>query len=152
MLSGDYYRLTSDGYLHKQTPGGSTFQDSSTGSNVSYNMVLKTGFIPRAGLQKSQRMYRWMLLGDYISDFTLTVKTFTDYSGSADTTFTKSVTSSFDNPMQFRGHIDKQKSQAIAVEITAAGTGKCATLDSLALEVGRRPSKTSIKLPATETL
>ena len=152
VLSGNYYRLTSDGYLHKQTPGGSTFQDSSTGSNVSYNMVLKTGFIPRAGLQKSQRMYRWMLLGDYLSDFTLTVKTFTDYNGSADTTFTKSVTSSFDNPMQFRGHIDKQKSQAIAVEITAAGTGKCATLDSLALEVGRRPSKTSIKLPATETL
>ena len=152
VLSGNYYRLTSDGYLHKQTPGGSTFQDSSTGSNVSYNMVLKTGFIPRAGLQKSQRMYRWMLLGDYLSDFTLTVKTFTDYSGSADTTFTKSVTSSFDNPMQFRGHIDKQKSQAIAVEITAAGAGACATLDSLALEVGRRPSKTSIKLPATETL
>ena len=97
-------------------------------------------------------MYRWMLLGDYLSDFTLTVKTFTDYSGSTDTTFTKSVTSGFDNPMQFRGHIDKQKSQAIAVEITAAGTGACAKLDSLALEVGRRPAKTSIKLPATETL
>ena len=151
-LGGEYYRLTTDGYLHKQTPGGATFQDNCTGSNTSYNVILKTGFIPRAGLQKSQRMYRWMLLGDYLSDFTLTVKTFTDYSGSADTTFTKSVTSSFDNPMQFRGHIDKQKSQAIAVEITAAGAGACAKLDSLALEVGRRPAKTSIKLPATETL
>ena len=152
VLSGSYYRLTADGYLHKQDPTSTSYQDTSTGSGVNYNMVIKTGFIPRAGLQKSQRMYRWMLLGDYLSDFTLTVKTFTDYSGSADTTFTKSVTSSFDNPMQFRGHIDKQKSQAIAVEITAAGVGACAELDSLALEVGRRPAKTSIKLPATETL
>ena len=158
VLAGEYYRMTAEATLHKQTPGGATFQDSSHGlgggsyTPQTYNVVLKTGFIPRAGLQKSQRMYRWMLLGDYISDFTLTVKTFTDYSGSADTTFTKSVTSGFDNPMQFRGHIDKQKSQAIAVEITAAGTGACAKLDSLALEVGRRPAKTSIKLPATETL
>ena len=154
VLSGEFYRLTAEGTLHKQTLGSTTFQDTSHGltGNQTYNVVLKTGFIPRAGLQQSQRMYRWMLLGDYLSDFTLTVKTFTDYSSSADTTFTKSVTSSFDNPMQFRGHIDKQKSQAIAVEITAAGTGSCAKLDSLALEVGRRPAKTSIKLPATETL
>ena len=152
VLANEFYRLTSDGYLHKQTPGGTTYQDNCTGSTVSYDMKLKTGFIPRAGLQKSQRMYRWMLLGDYLSNFTLTVKTFTDYSGSTDTTFTKAVTSGFDNPMQLRGHIDKQKSQAIAVEITANGTGACAKLDSLALEVGRRPAKTSIKLPATETL
>ena len=62
----------------------------------------------------------------------------------------QAITSSNDNPMLVRAHLDQQKCRAIGFKITIAGSGECAKLDAISLEVGRR--KSSFKLESARTL
>ena len=144
-----FVRATADGKTYKQRPG--FYQDDDTsGTATNYSVVIQTGFIAAAGLLQAQRVYRAMLIGDYVSDHTLTIAASYDYNLTAETSYSKSITSSNDNPMLVRMHLDQQKCRSIGLKITITGSGECAKLDGIALEVGRR--KSSFKLESARTL
>ena len=145
----NFLRATADGKTFKQTTG--VFQDdNSSGTATNYSVIVQTGFIAAGGLLQAQRVYRAMLLGDYISDHTLIIAASYDYNLTAATSYSKSITSSNDNPMLVRMHLDQQKCRAVGLKITITGTGECAKLDGIALEVGRK--KSSFKLESARTL
>ena len=145
----NFLRATADGKTFKQATG--VFQDdNSSGTATNYSVIVQTGFIAAGGLLQAQRVYRAMLLGDYISDHTLIIAASYDYNLTAATSYSKSITSSNDNPMLVRMHLDQQKCRAVGFKITITGTGECAKLDGIALEVGRR--KSSFKLESARTL
>ena len=141
--------------MHKYTP--KTYTDNCTGSDVTYDMVVRTGFINVAGLQNMQRLYRVMVLGKYLSAHDLTIEIFNDYNNSTGTaalyqTETESISSDPD-PYNYRVHLKNQKSRSIRCKITAGGssaTGETLILRGLALEVGVRAG--TFKLPAAQTL
>tara|TARA_R110000744_G_scaffold98714_2_gene190915 strand:+ start:8487 stop:11912 length:3426 start_codon:yes stop_codon:yes gene_type:complete len=144
-----FIRATADGKIYRQRPG--TYQDdNSSGTATNYSVTVQTGFIAAAGLLHAQRVYRAMLVGDYVSDHTLTISASYDYNLTSATSYSKSITSSNDNPMLVRMHLDQQKCRAVGLKITITGTGECAKLDGIALEVGRR--KSSFKLESARTL
>ena len=144
-----FLRATADGKIYKQRPG--VYQDdNSSGTPVDYMVVLQTGFIAAAGLLHAQRVYRGMLIGDYVSDHTLSISAFYDYDLTSGTAYSKSITSSNDNPMLVRLHLDKQKCRSVSFKIGLTGSGECAKLDAISLEVGRRES--SFKLESARTL
>ena len=144
-----FIRATADGKTYRQRPG--IFQDDDTGGTAAnYDMVVQTGFIAAAGLLHAQRVYRGMLIGDYVSDHTLTIAASYDYNLTSGTSYSKSITSSNDNPMLVRMHLDQQKCRSIGLKITITGSGECAKLDAISLEVGRR--KSSFKLESARTL
>ena len=144
-----FLRVTADGKIYKQRPG--VYQDdNSSGTPVDYNVILQTGFIAAAGLLHAQRVYRGMLIGDYVSDHTLSISAFYDYDLTSGTAYSKSITSSNDNPMLVRLHLDQQKCRSVSFKIELAGSGECAKLDAISLEVGRR--KSSFKLESARTL
>jgi len=144
-----FLRATADGKIYKQASG--VFQDdNSSGTPVDYNVILQTGFIAAAGLLHAQRVYRGMLIGDYVSDHTLSISAFYDYDLTSGTAYSKSITSSNDNPMLVRLHLDKQKCRSVSFKIGLTGSGECAKLDAISLEVGRRES--SFKLESARTL
>jgi len=144
-----FLRATADGKIYKQTSG--VFQDdNSSGTATNYDVIVRTGFIAAAGLLHAQRVYRAMLVGDYVSDHTLTIAASYDYNLTSGTSYSKSITSSNDNPMLVRMHLDQQKCRSIGLKITITGSGECAKLDAISLEVGRRES--SFKLESARTL
>lgn len=144
-----FLRATADGKTYKQTSG--VFQDdNSSGTATNYSVAVQTGFIAAAGLLHAQRVYRGMLVGDYVSDHTLSIRVSYDYNLTSGTAYSKSITSSNDNPMLVRMHLDQQKCRSVSFKIELAGSGECAKLDAISLEVGRR--KSSFKLESARTL
>jgi len=104
-------------------------------------MKLKTGWINLAGIQSYQRIYSFHILGESIDKHTLTVNVYYDYdTSSATNTYTFSTSSATDAKLQFRGHLSKQKCQAIQFEIVDAdnscSTDVGFTISEIALEVG----------------
>ena len=104
-------------------------------------MKLKTGWINLAGIQSYQRIYSFHILGESIDKHTLTVNVYYDYdTSSATNTYTFSTSSATDAKLQFRGHLSKQKCQAIQFEIVDAdnsgSTDEGFTISEIALEVG----------------
>ena len=150
LRNNSLYMLNADGNLHKMDP--KQYVDQTTGSDVPYDMVLQTGYISVAGLQNMQRVYRFMVLGDYITPHDLTVDVFTDYDDATPVSHTSSI-SAETNPYHYRGHMKNQKCRAVKIKITAGGTsatGAAVVLDGLALEIGLRPG--AFKLPAAQTV
>jgi hypothetical protein len=58
---GSYLHLTSDGYVHSETPG--EYQDN--GQRIT--MALETSWLSMAGIQGFQRIYWFEVLGDFVS-------------------------------------------------------------------------------------
>ena len=144
-----FIRATADGKTYKQTAG--TYQDDNvSGTPANYSVTIQTGFIAAAGLLQAQRIYRAMLVGDYVSDHTLSITAFYDYDLTSGTVYSKSITSSNDNPMLVRFHLDQQKCRAVSFKIGITGSGESAKLDGISLEVGRR--KSSFKLESARTM
>ena len=113
-------------------------------------MIVETGYLTLAGFQGTQRAYRFMLLGDYVSSHTLTVNIFKDYDDSSSTAYTTSI-SSDTNPYHYRGHLTNQRCLAVKAKITiSAASGEAVKLDGIAFEVGVRT--TPFKLPETQTI
>ena len=143
------YLVTADGNLHKYTP--KSYQDTNKSSGaVNYDMVVETGYLTLAGFQGTQRAYRFMLLGDYVSAHTLTVNIFKDYDDNSSTEYTSSITSDA-NPYHYRGHLTNQRCLAVKARITISGASlEGVKLDGIAFEVGVRT--TPFKLPETQTI
>ena len=146
-----FVRLTSDGVQFEQD--NALFQDHSTsGSAQDYNVSIQTGFISATGIMKKDRVYRAMVLGEYIGAHTLTMLVRADYNLSTSETFTKTLSSEPTKPYIFRAHLGKQKARAIQVLLVLSGSTAGAEIDGFALEVGIRRDETTFKTIEDRTL
>ena len=143
-----FQRLTADGRVKTQST--TEFQDTNQAgsANVQYKAEIMTGFISPSGLMKKDRIYRYMILGQFVSTHTLEVEVYNDYDGEeGDPNQEDSVTVSSDPAglYLFRSHLATQKSRGIQLLLKLDGAGQCANIEGFALEVGVRPDKTSFK-------
>ena len=104
-------------------------------------MKLKTGWISFNEIQGFGRVYRFSILGESRDKHVLTVKVYYNYDDSASVdTYTFTTSSATDAKLQFRGHLSKQKCEAVKFEIydadNTASTGDGFAIDHIALEVG----------------
>ena len=119
-------------------------EDSSYKVGSNYIVLkFKTGWISFNDLQGFGRVYKFSLLGESRDKHTLTVKVYYDYDDSASVdTYTFTTSSATDAKLQFRGHLSKQKCQAIKFEVydadNSASTGDGYAIDHIALEVGTK--------------
>ena len=132
-----------------------SFKDNS----VYVPMKLKTAWINLAGIQSYQRVYNFHILGDSIDKHTLTVNVYYDYSSSVTDTYTFTTSTATDGTLQFRGHLSKQKCQAIQFEILDAdntgSTDEGYTISEIALEIGMKADgykDSNVKLNSTSTI
>ena len=149
----NFQRLTADGRQFTQST--SVYQDrNSAGSAlVDYGMTVTTGFISPTGLLKKDRIYRVMLLGEYLAAHTLRVDVYNDYDdATSNQTETKTISSAPEGAYLYRAHLSKQKSRAVKLSVLIGGATQAMTLAGFALEVGMRPDKTSFKTIEDRTL
>jgi hypothetical protein len=172
VYDGTYFqKLSGTGFLLKQD--NTVFQDTyrrhvSPGSTITnvYNVSVKTAYIAPSGLLSYDRIYRAMVLGEYVGAHSIKMSFATDYNDDATTnSATKVLTSapaggyepsagSVNHPLYlFRAHLVQQKCRAIRVEvILSASSTAAAHLDGIALEVGVRPKKSAFKTIADRTI
>jgi len=152
------------GLLHHATNKNPRMYLESTtaySDNATYvPMKVKTAWTNLVGIQGYQRVYNFHILGESIDKHTLTVNVYYDYDTSTVVdTYTFSTTSATDAVLQFRGHLSKQKCQAIQFEVVDAdnsgSTDEGYTITEIALEIGIKADgyKQSLaKLPAASTV
>jgi len=143
-----FQRLTADGKQFEQD--NSVFQDhSSSGSNQDYEVRIQTGFISPTGIMKKDRIYRVMLLGEYVGAHGLTLQVKNNY---ATESFSKTISSAPTPPYVYRAHLGNQKSRSIQLNLTISGSTAGVEIDGFAFEVGIRPDATTFKTIADRTL
>jgi hypothetical protein len=173
VYDGTYFqKLSGTGFLLKQD--NTFFQDTyrihaSPAATITrnYNLELRTAFISPSGLLSFDRIYRGMVLGEYVSAHTIYMSFYTDYmSATAISTDSKALSAApaggyepvlgyANHPLYlFRSHMTQQKCRAIQVEIKLVSSNSTtpAYLDGIALEVGVRPKKSAFKTIADRTL
>jgi len=136
MHQGKYTFATTSDRIKRNTPGA--FVD---GSFV-IPLLVKTGWIQPAGLQRWMRVYSFSLLGHFKSGHKIKIKVYQDYNDTNVTQtfeFDTSTGQSGDEPLQFTGNIANQKCQAIQFEIyddDRLSTYESMELTAISLEVG----------------
>lgn len=132
IFEGKFTYLRPDGKIYKETPGVWT-----DGGQAIY-LKLKTAWLSFNGLQGLERLYNTMVLGEYKSPHTLTVKVAHDFGSDSQTTAIPVAT----NPglYQYKVYLNRQKSQSVqfTVEEAQAGPtyGEGLNISALGLEVG----------------
>ncbi len=150
-----FQRLVADGRVKTQSTTEFRDANSDGSGNVQYQSEIMTGFISPSGLMKKDRIYRYMVLGQFVSSHTLTVEVYNDYDGEEgdpNQTDTETVSSDPTGLYLFRSHIGKQKSRGVQLLLKLDGSAQCANIEGFALEVGVRPDKTSFKTIESRTL
>ncbi len=122
-------------------------------------MKVKTGWVNLAGIQSYQRAYSFHVLGESKDKHTLTVNVYYDYATTAEDSYTFTTSSAADAKLQFRGHLSKQKCQAIQFEIVDADNGGSGddgyTITEIGLELGLKADgykQNNAKLDSTSTI
>lgn len=113
-----------------------------------YSMTLSTPWIKIAGIQEYQRIYKLMLLGQFKSAHTLTVRIYFDYNETdyEDHTISPLIT---DPIYQYEVSLTNQKCQSFKIKINdnvSSGTGQGFKLTNIALQLGKK--KGLNKLPS----
>lgn len=150
-----FQRLVADGRVKTQSTTEFRDVNADASSQVVYDAEIMTGFISPSGLMKKDRIYRYMVLGQFVSSHTLTVEVYNDYDGEEgdpNQTDTETVSSDPTGLYLFRSHIGKQKSRGVQLLLKLNGSQQCANIEGFALEVGVRPDKTSFKTIESRTL
>lgn len=154
-------RITSSNKVVIETPN-TTYADFISSGLVEYTLKLRTGWLSFADVQGFMRVYRFLLLGKFKSHHTLTVKVAYDYNPKVIDTYSfntngagKSLTvipeaaiygdTAFSGAdiYQFRGHLSKQKCEAVQLTIedtSLSGTKESYSLTKVAFEVGIKGS------------
>lgn len=118
-----------------------------TDAGGDYDLSVKLRPIQAAGLQQAQRVYRAMLLYDYVTDSTLNMKFARDYLSSVEThTISVGAVTGIE---QIRAHLANQKCKAIQAEIIVTSSGEGLILKGIAFQIGARAG--TFKLPASQT-
>jgi len=114
------------------------------------SLKIKTTPISANQLLGAQRVYRAMILGDFVSSHTATLFVYTDYEAIPITFGTISASSDTD-PYLYRIHLEQQKCRAVQLEFSdGGGSGGSVVLSGIAFEIGARPD--TFKLPDTQTV
>lgn len=129
-------------------------------NSVYIPMKIKTAWVNLAGIQSYQRIYAFHVLGESIDKHTLTVNVYYDYNTSTIVdSYTFSTATADDIVLQFRGHLSKQKCQAIQFEVVdsdnAGSTDSGYTITEIALEIGLKTDTYkdgNAKLPSASTV
>ena len=175
IYDGTYFqKLSGTGFLLKQD--NTVFTDTyrvhaspTSTATRNYNLELRTAFIAPSGLLSFDRVYRGMVLGEYISAHTIRLNFYTDYMDTvAVSTGSKELSTApageyepvagyVNHPLYlFRAHMTQQKCRAIQAEIKLISGAGVATapayLDGIAFEVGVRPKKSALKTIADRTI
>lgn len=138
--------LTSAGLANQETAG--VFSDP---GSAFIAMKAISPWIQLAQIQGFQRIYRVLLLGDYVSPHQLTVKMAYDFAATFAQTDSVSISADA-NPYQYRFHCAKQKCEAfqISVEDVSTGTlGESMVLSGLMIEAGIK--RGAYKIPASQS-
>lgn len=134
IFQGAQAYITSAGVIRQETPG--TFTDNGAGINIH----LITSWFSFAQIQGFQRVYKALLLGDYVSPHTITVKEYVDFGTTAVNTTTITVGSTpSPSAYQYRIFMKVQKCETLQLEITVTPTtpvGEAAGLSALSFEMG----------------
>jgi hypothetical protein len=127
-----YTYLSPDGKVMQETPG----QFTDNGSFVP--LSLTTSWISMAGLQGFQRIWRFLVLGEYKSPHSLNVGIAYDFDSAITQTDSVLVASS-PGVYQYRIHLARQKCEAIQISLSDSQStpfGEGLSLTALGLEVG----------------
>jgi len=123
-------------------------------------MKIKTGWINLSGIQSYQRVYGFHVLGETKDKHTLTINAYYDYdTSSPGNSYTFTTDSAADGKLQFRGHLTKQKCQAIQFEIldgdNSGADDNGYTITEIALDIGLKADgykQNNAKLGSTSTI
>lgn len=134
IYSGEHTYITPAGIVNQETPG--VYTDNSTPININ----LLTGWFSFAGLQGFERIYKLLILGQYISPHSLNVKFAYDFDTTQVQTTTIPVNSNPSPYYQFRVFPQRQKCDAMQIQITEINTlgGQGLTLSNLTMEMGMK--------------
>tara|TARA_Y100000310_G_scaffold127867_1_gene127035 strand:+ start:2923 stop:6267 length:3345 start_codon:yes stop_codon:yes gene_type:complete len=121
---------------------------------------VKTAWVQLAGIQSYQRVYSFHVLGESRDKHTLTVNVYYDYdTSSPGNSYTFTTSDAADAKLQFRGHLTKQKCQAIQFEVVdadnAGSTDDGYTITEIGLELGLKADgykQNNAKLTSTSTV
>lgn len=136
-----YTYLLSNGQIRRETPG--TYLD-----NTSFIPVkLETGWLNLAGLQGFQRIYYFLIIGNYKSPHTLQIDLYRDFIETPYETVTIPVLSA-PTKYQYRVFPSIQKCESIKIKITelqSSPYGEGFDISGIAIEVGvkRGPNRVS---------
>ena len=121
-------------------------------------LKIKTAWVNLAGIQSYQRVYNFHILGEAIDAHTLTINVYYDYDDDTIVdTYSHKTTSA--GLLQIRGHLSKQKCQAIQFEVLDADNSGTIdggfSISEIALEVGMKTDTYkdgNVKLSGTATI
>ena len=144
---GTNYIMLNNGEIWKEADSQSGNPRDGLSSDLTPIVLkLRTGWISFNDIQGFGRAYRFAFLGEYQSAVRITVKVSYDYDDTVVDTYNFDVASSgrsAGDPVQFRGHLSKQKCEAVKFEIleaTLEGSTILAgiIIENLALEIGTK--------------
>lgn len=140
-----------DGVLHWGVSGDEVRKTSTDWQDgvSNFSMSVKTPWVKVGSPQAYGRIYNILILGEWRSSNTLTMKLYYDYNGStAAETIAFDLTSGYNagDVLQLR-HYAGRKCQSVLVELSDSGTGESAKLSAITLEIAQkagpyRPSTT----------
>lgn len=135
-----YYFVSSDGIVHKETPGA--YLDN--GAQIT--TVVDTGWLSFAQVQGFERLRQFLLLGNALSAHTLTVEVSYDFSETPTQTTVITQSSALD-PYQIRAFFTRQKCEAMRIKLTCvpSGTGGGLEFSNINLEVGVKTGSNKIR-------
>ena len=148
--SGSPAKMSVNGF--QDTEVAKSFSPPGTIINLTsgYTMKVRTTPISANQLFGAQRVYRAMILGDYVSSHTASLFVYTDYKSVPSTYGFISVASDTD-PYLYRIHLEQQKCRAVQLEFSDSGAnGGSVVLNGIAFEIGGRAD--TFKLPNTQTV
>lgn len=132
IYNGIYHYLTSNGLVNVETAG--TYTDN----GAFIPMQFTTSWMSFAGLQGFQRLWRFIILGKYVSPHTLNVTVSTDFTTVHDETVTIPIPTAV-SLYQYRIHIKPQKCQSMQFTVGDTQTspfGEGMQISEISLEVG----------------
>lgn len=146
IYDGNFTYIMASGQVLTETPG--VFTDNGAFIQLS----LTTSWLSLAGFQGYQRVWRFLIIGEYASPHILEVNVATDYATSFAQNVSIPVPSAPTTPYQFRIHMLNQKCETMQVQIQDTQTspfGEGFNISGITLEVGSKVG--ADKLPAAQS-
>lgn len=137
VMNGTYYRLNQSGRLFEESEAN--FYDTGTSGTQTYAMSVTTGHARYPQHYARARFYRLGLLATFVSDSTVDVAVYNDFSPSASYTKQQEFDASNGNnqePTLLKLRLNKQKLRALQVKVTVTANAEGMKLEGLAYEVG----------------
>lgn len=152
IVNGDYHILNSSGILKKENTGYADYMTSGGNQVQAYIPIsLDTGWLSFGGLETFQRIYKFILMGDYKSNHLLSIQVYYDFNeGFFDTIPVDNTASTpINNVYEYRLFMPRQKCTSVRFKIVESQflttIGEGLKLSSISFEVGLKKGLNKIK-------